>query len=142
MRLRNRNKPEYRVILVESFGDKTYKFVKEKKVELNKDLVVSDSDKSVPITESCFQYSKGKTFYAFVDLKKAKIITIKEVKLGIDSRFLDKLISTSKIGIIGQWLAVIKSEMQEKKTDWGALGKPIVIFILGAVIGYFIKGGI
>ena len=142
MKLRNRDKPEYRVILVESLGNKIYRFVKEKKVELDTDLVISDNDKSVPIKESCFQYSKGNTFYTFIDLTEAKIVTLKEVKLGIDSRFLDKLLSTSKIGIIGQWLAVIRSDMKEKKMDWGALGKPIVIFILGAVIGYFIKGGI
>ena len=142
MRLRNRSKPKYRAILVQSLGDKTFRFEKEVKVELDKELVISDNDKTVPINEKCFQYQKKNTFYAFIDITEAKIITLKEVKLGIDSRFLDKLLSTSKIGIIGQWLQVIRSDMKEKKIDWGALGKPIVIFILGAVIGYFVHGGI
>lgn len=135
-----RNKTKCRVIFLKPLGDKNWQKFDEKKFNPEENSI-SYEDKTFPLTSECYTYIDGKTTYIFADYEKEKIITFHAKDLGIDSKFLDKMLTTGKTGIIGQLMDTIKADMKEKKTDWGTLGKPIVIFVLGAVIGFFVGGG-
>ena len=134
-----RKKKNYKVIIVRKTDKRNFQKIDEKKVSV-KDEKISYEEKTVPLKD-IYMYNDGKTSYAFWDYDNNSFIQLHNKPLLVNAKFLDKFLTTSKVGIIGQLLSVIKTDMKEKKTDWGALGKPIIIFILGAVIGYFIGGG-
>lgn len=131
-----KNKNKIKVIFVKPLGEKDYEKIGE--TDINKeDDVVSYKDKTFPLTSSCYFYiNKGKP-HIFIDYETEKIISLKQKDIGINANFLDKLLSTSKGGIIGQLLYALKLDMQQK-TNWSTMMKPMTIFILGAIIGYLL----
>lgn len=134
-----RNKKRYKIIIVKKIDERTFQKIDEKSVK-SKDEKISYEDKTVPLKD-IYMYNDSKTNYAFWDYNDNSFIHLHDKPLLINAKFLDKFLTTSKIGIIGQLLNVIKSDMKDKKTDWGALGKPIIIFVIGAVMGYLVGGG-
>lgn len=135
-KLKSRN---YKIIIVKKLDETHYRKIDEKKIKLT-DEILSYKDKTIPLKDASI-FDDGNKTVAFWDYDNNAFIQLHNKPLRINAKFLDNFLTTSKFGIIGQLITAIREGMKEKKTDWGAMGKPIVIFILGAVIGYFVGGG-
>lgn len=140
MKLKLRNKNKYRVIFLKPLGTNNYKKFDEKSFN-PKDESISFEDKTFPLTGECYTYINGKTTYIFADYEKEQIIKFNKNSIGIDAKFLDKFLTTGKTGIVGQLMSIMKSDMKTE-TNWLQNMKPIVIFILGAVIGFLSHGSL
>jgi len=75
--------------------------------------------------------------YVFIDYEKEEILKWNPQSIGINARFLDMLLTTSKRGIIGQLMHSLNLDMKTK-TEWAKMISPIIIFAAGAIIGYLI----
>ena len=134
MKLRNRTK--HKVVFLKSIGEKNFQKVGEKKFNPSEDTISYES-KTFPLTSDCYTYIDGKTTYIFADYEKEKIITFTDKNIGVDAKFLDKMLTTGKTGIVGQLMNAIKQDMK-KESDWKQYLSPIMIFIVGALLGYFV----
>lgn len=132
-------KNKIKVVLVKALGKENYEKIGETKAKIE-DNLITWKNKSFPITEKCYFYINKSTPYVFIDYEKEKIITLHDKDIGINAQFLDRLISTSRRGIIGQLLYSLKLDM-EVKTNWIKMLQPVTIFILGCIIGYLAGGG-
>lgn len=135
-----RNKNKIKAIFLIPLGKENYKKVGEKKIEIGKDATVNYHEKSFIITVKSYSYIDKKEPKVFIDVENEKILIFNKKSIGIDAKFLDKFLTTSKVGIIGQLFHALKMQEQQR-TDWGLLAKPVIIFVLGAVIGYFVGSG-
>lgn len=134
-----RNKNKIKAIFLIPLGKENYKKVGDKKIEIGKDVTVNYYDKSFIITVKSYSYIDKKEPKVFIDIENEKILIFNKKSIGIDAKFLDKFLTTSKVGVIGQLFHALKMQEQQR-TDWGLLAKPVIIFILGTVIGYFVGG--
>lgn len=132
-------KKSYYVVIVKKSDIKNFVKIDQKKVKLE-DEKISYEGKTVPLKDVSI-YNEGKKTYVFWDYENNSFIQLHEKPIGIDAKFLDKFLTTSKIGIVGQLMMSIKEGMKEQKTDWGLMAKPVIIFIVGAVLGFFVGGG-
>lgn len=133
---------KYKAILLRKIGDKTYeKMKKEIKFNPEKDVVLSYKEKTFPLTESMYFYRAKKTAYIFLDFENEKILTFHAEGIGIDAEFLDSLLTTSKIGLIGQLMKAVNLGIEQAPTNWALAVKPIMYIGLGLLLGYFIGGG-
>lgn len=126
---------EIKVIFLKSIGD-DFEKIGEKKIEKN-ETTITFKDKTFPITGKCVMFINSGTPHIFIDFESEKVLKFNEKGIGISARFLDMLLTTSKKGIIGQLMYALHLDM-DTKTDWSKMAKPIVIFILGAIIGYLV----
>ena len=128
---------KYRAIILEKIGEKNFRKMKTVKFNPDKDEVITYEKKSFPLTSKMYSYIDKKTTYIFCDYDNEKIINFHENGIGINAKMLDRLLTTSKIGIIGQLMNAIKLDMKEP-SEWKKFVSPTLIFIVGAVMGYFI----
>lgn len=126
---------KYRAIILEKIGEQTWRKLKEVKFKNEKDEVITYESKSFPVTAKMYIYTEKNTSYVFCDYDTEKILTLHENGIGINAKFLDRMLTTGKIGIVGQLMNAIKTDMGEK-SNWKQYLSPILIFIVGAVIGY------
>jgi len=131
-----RNKNKIKVIFFREVGENNFEKIGETKIDLTEDSV-SYKNKTFPITDKCYIYIEKNEPKIFIDYENNKIITFHTHNIGIDSKFLDKFLTTSKRGIIGQLMQTLKTEMTGT-SDWKKWMSPMAIFILGAVIGYLL----
>lgn len=132
-------KTKYKMIFLKKLGESNFQKMGQKKFKLN-DEVVTFEDKTFPLSEEMYCYLDGKTSYVFADYDNEKIIKFNNSSIGIDAKMLDKLLTTSKIGIIGQLMNSLKLDMKNK-SDWKQYLSPMLIFVVGAVMGYMAGAG-
>ena len=132
-------KTKYKMIFLKKLGENNFQKMGQKKFKLN-DEVVTFEDKTFPLSEKMYCYLDGKTSYVFADYDNEKIIKFNNSSIGIDAKMLDKLLTTSKIGIIGQLMNSLKLDMKTK-SDWKQYISPMLIFVVGAVMGYLAGAG-
>ena len=128
---------KYRAIILEKIGEQTWRKLKTVKFNPDKDEVIIYEKKSFPLTPKMYMYVEKNTSYVFCEYGEEKILTLHENGIGINAKFLDRMLTTGKIGIVGQLMNAIKLDMSEK-SNWNKFLSPIIIFIIGAVLGYFI----
>jgi len=128
---------KYRAIILEKIGEKNFRKLDVVKFNPEKDEVLTYEKKSFPLTSKMYSYIDKKTTYIFCDFDNEKIINFHENGIGINAKFLDRMLTTGKIGIVGQLMNAIKVDMKEP-SNWKNYLSPILIFIIGAVMGYFI----
>ncbi len=120
---------------MKSLGKENYQKMAEKKINKNEESITY-KDKTFPLTTKCYLFF-GSMPYIFIDYEKEEILKFNPQSIGINARFLDMLLTTSKRGIIGQLMHSLNLDMKTK-TEWTKMISPIVIFVVGAVIGYLI----
>jgi len=126
-----------KAIFVKPIGD-VYEKIDEKKVKLDDDII-QYNNKTYPLTKDMIFYVNKKTKYIFIDIDNDKIIKMEGKSIGINAKFLDRFMSTGKLGLIGQLLGAIREDMRNK-SKFGEY-KPIVWILLGAVLGFLAGGG-
>lgn len=134
---------KYKVIFLEKLGEKQFRKIGEKKFKPDEDKLISFKKKSCPLTPDMYSYIEKKKTYVFAVIEGSKITIAKfnEFGIGIDSEFLDKLLTTSKVGIIGQLVGILHLDTQEKRTDWASAIKPIMWLLIGGIVGFLAGGG-
>ena len=132
-------KTKYKMIFLKKLGDNNFQKMGQKKFKLN-DEVVTFEDKTFPLSEEMYCYLDGKTSYVFADYDNETVIKFNSSSIGLDAKMLDKLLTTGKIGIIGQLMNSLKLDMKNK-SDWRQFISPTLIFIVGVVIGYLSGAG-
>ena len=128
---------KYKAIILEKIGEKNFRKMDIIKFNPEKDEVIVYEKKSFPLTTEMYSYIDKRITYIFCDYDNEKIINFHENGIGINAKMLDRLLTTSKIGIVGQLMNAIKLDMKEQ-SNWKQFLSPILIFIVGAVIGYFV----
>ena len=131
-----RNKNKVKIIFLREIRENNFEKIGEKKVDITESSV-SWKEKTFPITDKCYVYIEKNEPKIFIDYENNIIITLIKHNIGIDAKFLDKFLTTSKRGIIGQLMQTLKTEMTGI-SDWKKWISPMAIFILGAVIGYLL----
>lgn len=129
-------KNKIKVVFVKPLGEKNYEKIAEKNIS-KEDESVSYEDKTYPLTGECYMVINNNIPHIYIDYENDKILTLINKDIGVNAKFLDKLISTSKRGIIAQLLYAVKLDMKPK-AEWITLAKPITYLIIGVVIGYLI----
>jgi len=134
---------KYELIILEKLGEKQFRKIGKKKFNPEKDKVISFKKKTCPLTPEMYSYIDKKKTYIFgiVQGSKISIAKFNEFGIGIDSEFLDKLLTTSRVGIIGQLVGILHLDTTDKKTDWSNAIKPIMYLVIGGIVGYLAGGG-
>lgn len=134
---------KYKCIVLEKIGKDKFRELKKIKFNPEEHTIIryKDKEQSIPLTTDMYCYEDKKTVYIFWNITDNNIISFTEKPLLIDSKFLDKFLTTSKIGIIGQLLNAVHLGTMKKETNWSAM-KPVLFIIIGGVIGYLIRGGV
>jgi len=123
----------YKVIILKKTGEKRFEKIKEEKVKLE-DGIISYEGKTAILPEIS-TYVHKKTTYLFFNYDDEKFIMLHEHDIGLNARFLDKFLSTSKMGIIGQLMSAIKAGIHQEK-NYSMWIFPIMAGIIGFFIGY------
>lgn len=132
---------KYKAIILLKMGEKRFRKIDEVKFKPDSEGI-SYKKKFFPLKDTdSYMYETKKVTYVFVDLTNEKILTLHSNGIGIDAEFLDMLLTTSKIGLIGQLLAVVKNTLEPEGNNWFKNMKPIVWIALGGLMGYIIGGG-
>jgi len=129
-----------KAIFFKEIGEKEYEKIGEKSFNETEDNVQFEG-KTFPFTEKCILFLQLKRRHietvVYYDYAKESVLKIDNTNIGVDAEFLDKMLTTGKRGIIGQLLNALRTDM-EVKNNWQQLAKPIIIFAIGALIGYLI----
>ena len=131
-----RKKNTIKIIFVRPIGEREFEKIGEKRIKKDEEAVTY-KEKTFPLTSKCYMYFNKHLPHIFVDYENEKILKFHDKSIGINAKFLDMLLTTSKRGIIGQLMYSLNLDMKTK-TEWGKFLSPVVIFILGAVIGYLV----
>ena len=121
---------KYKAIFLKKSGDSTYRRIGEKGFKPT-DETVSFKDHSFVLPKSGNTLETNKISYIYFDFDESKILSFIETDMGIDSKFLDKLIVKN---IVGKLIQQLRSSMEEPN-KW-KLMPFIVAFIFGCVVGY------
>lgn len=132
-------KTKYKMVFLKKLGENNFQKMGQKKFKLD-DEIVEFEGKSIPLYEEMYCYLDGKISYVFVDYDNEEVIKFNASSIGVDAKMLDKLLTTSKIGIIGQLMNSLKLDMKSK-SDWKQFISPMLIFAVGAVMGYLAGAG-
>lgn len=131
------------MIYLEKLGEQNFRKIGEKKFNPDEDKIIYWKNKTAPLTNEMYCYIDKKATYVFclVEGSKLSIMKFNLTSIGIDSEFLDKLLTTSKVGIIGQLIGAVHLDTNEKKSDWINAIKPIMWLLIGGIVGFLAGGG-
>lgn len=132
---------KYKAIMLLKMSEKRFRKMDEVKFNPESDGI-SYKKKFFPLKDTdSYMYETKKITYVFCDYTNENIITLHSNGIGIDAEFLDELLTTSKIGLVGQLLMVVKNTIEPAKTNWFTNLKPVIPLLIGGLLGYIIGSG-
>jgi len=121
---------KYKAIFLKKVGDSTYRKIGEKGFK-STDKTVSFSDSTFILPKDRNSFETNKESIVFFDFDNSKILNFIKTDMGINAKFLDKLIVRD---ILGKLVRQLRSSMEEPN-KW-KLMPFIITFIVGCVLGY------
>lgn len=119
-----------KAIFLKKIGKTTYRKIGEKKFNLTEETI-SFKDHTFVLPRGENSYEDNKKSYVFFDFDNSEILSFVKTNMGIDSKFLDKLIVRN---IVGKLIQQLRSSMEEPN-KWKLM--PFVfVFIFGLVVGF------
>lgn len=133
---------KHKCIVLERIGKHRFRELKKIKFDPKKHTVLSykDLDQTIPLKTEMYAYEDKKTIYIFWNTTDNQIIKLTDQDIGINSKFLDKFLTTSKVGLIGQLMSAVHLATKGNVKDWSKLA-PFVWLIIGAGLGFLAGGG-
>jgi len=123
---------KYKAIFLKKVGDSTYRKIGEKRFKPT-DETVSFSDSSFVLPKDRDSFETNKESIIFFDFENSEILNFIKTDMGINAKFLDKLIVRD---ILGKLVRQLRSSMEEP--DKWKLMPYIITAIVFGVLGYLI----
>lgn len=134
---------KYKCKVIEEISNNKWMVLKEIKFNPEKHEVLSykDEEVSIPLVSEMYAYEEKGTVFILWDIKKNEIVKLDKQKIPIDAKFLDKFLTTAKIGIVGQLVNAVHVATSGGE-GWLSNAKPIIWLIIGGVFGFLAGGGV
>ena len=134
---------KYKCLALERIGKDRFRKIKEIKFDPDKHNIIrfKEKEQTIPLKTEMYAFEDNKTTYIMWNITDNKIINFSEKDIGINSKFLDKFLTTSKVGLVGQLLNAVHLGLKPNTKDWNKLA-PFIWLIIGAVMGFFAGGGL
>ena len=132
----------YRCICLEKVGKDRFRKIHEIKFNPEKHVLLEykGKEQTIPLTAEMYAYEDKKTTYILWDVTDNQIIKFNGNDIGINSKFLDKFLTTSKVGIVGQLMMAVHLGLKGNVKDWSKI-TPFIWLIIGGVFGFLAGGG-
>lgn len=133
---------KYKCKVLERIGNNQYREIKEIKFkpEEHEILEFKEQKKTIPLLSEMYSFEIKGVTYILWNHTDNEILKLNKIPIPINAKFLDKFLTTTKVGIIGQLLNAVHLATSGGSDKWSKL-TPFMWLIIGGVMGFLAGGG-